>query len=203
MDDCLIRGEHDWGIIAASLRSSETRDALKPQDCLYTLLLRDGSGAQRTIGSLLDIVVAPEPPRRLVEHLADPRIRIVTLTITEKEYTANLAARTVFWDHSDVIHDIANPDKPRTALGCLSQALKWRRDEGIVPFTVLCCDNLLSNGKTLKALLLEFAGKSDRSLADFIDRRVAFPSSMVDRIVPATNDEDREMAASILGVEGE
>ncbi len=202
VDDCLIRGEHDWGIIAASLRNSETRDALKPQDCLYTLLLRDGSGAQvRTIGSLLDIVVAPEAPRRLVEHLADPRIRIVTLTITEKGYTANLAARTVLWDHPDVMHDVANPDKPRTALGYLSQALKRRRDQGVAPFTVLCCDNLLSNGKTLKALLLEFAGKSDRSLADFIDRQVAFPSSMVDRIVPATSDEDRETAASILGVE--
>ncbi|TPM93753.1 mannitol dehydrogenase family protein [Mesorhizobium sp. B2-1-3A] len=202
VDDCLNRGEHEWGIVAVSLRSPETRDALKPQDCLYTLIQRDGSGDRlRAIGSLLDVVVAPESPEQVLRHLADPRIRIVTLTITEKGYTANLATRTVLWDHPDIQHDLENPGRPRTALGYLTEGLKRRRDRGIAPFTVLSCDNLPSNGRTLKALLVQFAGNGDRLLANHIEQQVAFPSSMVDRIVPATTDDDRAEAASRLGAE--
>ena len=85
VDDCLSAGETGWGIVGASLRSADTRDALGPQDELYTLSVVDGSGERlRVIGSILTSLVAPESPTALIDALADPGIRIVTLTVTEK-----------------------------------------------------------------------------------------------------------------------
>lgn len=201
IDDCLSRGEDGWGIVAASLRSPDTRDALAPQDCLYTLALRDGDDETlRVIGSITDILVAPENPQALLARMCDPAIRIVTLTITEKGYTANLSRREVLRTHPDVIHDIANPSVPKSALGFLVEAVRIRQERRLRPFTVLCCDNLPANGKTLKALLVEFAGLRDQELARFIQADVSCPCSMVDRIVPATTDHDRKSISQKLGM---
>ncbi len=201
-DDCITAGETGWGIVAASLRNAETRDALRPQDGLYTLAVRTGDGeALRVIGSIGRILVAPEDPAALLSALVDPRIRIVTLTITEKGYAANLANGSLQPDHPDVAHDLANPQSPRSAIGYLAEALDRRRLAGAAPFTLLSCDNLPSNGATLHKILTEFASLRDPAFGRYVADTVASPSTMVDRIVPATTDPDRMSISARLGVE--
>jgi fructuronate reductase len=217
VDACLADGETDWGIVGVSLRSPDTRDALAPQDGLYTLAIRDGAGEQlEVVGSIRSLLVAPEDPSAVLAALTDPRIRIVTLTITEKAYL-RAADGTLDGAHPDIVHDLANPGSPRTAHGFLIEALMRRRAAGTPPFTVLCCDNLPANGATLHRLLIEFAKLRDQrlarqsdaahgtaggqALASHVADGVAFPSSMVDRIVPATTDADRARIAQQLGIE--
>ncbi|MDQ0394187.1 mannitol dehydrogenase family protein [Labrys monachus] len=202
VEDRLAQGETGWGIVGASLRSADTRDALAPQDGLYTLSIRDSDSEQlRVVGSILDILVAPESPARLIERLSDPAIRIVSLTITEKGYAVDLGTGSLKLDHPDIVHDLAHPQMPRSALGLLAEAIDRRRRAGAPPFTVLSCDNLPQNGKTLRRLLTGFAAERSRDLADYIAAEIPCPSSMVDRIVPATTDEDRRAIAAALGRE--
>ena len=183
IDDCLARGETGWGIVAASLRSPDTRDAIAPQDNLYTFCLRDGENETlRIVGSILETIVAPEDPERLLQAMTDPRVRIVTLTVTEKGYLADLSAGTLLRDHPDVVHDLAHPQKPRSALGFLLEATRRRRAAGAVPLTLLSCDNLPSNGRILHRLLVEMAGLTDKDLAAFIAENLSCPCVMVDRI---------------------
>ncbi|RWB19187.1 MAG: mannitol dehydrogenase family protein [Mesorhizobium sp.] len=208
VDACLADGEADWGIVGVSLRSPDTRDALSPQDGLYTLAVRDSAGEKlQVVGSILSLLVAPEDPGAVLAALTDPRIRIVTLTITEKAYL-RAADGALDEAHPDIVHDLANPGSPKTAHGFLAEALARRRAAGTPPFTVLCCDNLPANGATLHRLLVEFAKLRDarasaghRPLAGYVADEVAFPSSMVDRIVPATTDADRARIAGELGLE--
>ncbi|MER9951202.1 mannitol dehydrogenase family protein [Mesorhizobium sp. M0047] len=209
VDDCLAAGETGWGIVGVSLRSADTRDALMPQDGLYTLAIRSsGTEKLQVIGSIASMLVAPEDPSAVLAALTDPRTRIVTLTITEKAYL-RAAGGGLDAAHPDIVNDLANPSMPKTAHGFLAKALAQRRAAGTPPFTVLCCDNLPANGATLHRLLIEFAemrdarlgAKGDATLAKHIADAVAFPSSMVDRIVPATTDADRARIAVELGVE--
>lgn len=201
VDACLADGESDWGIVGVSLRSPDTRDALQPQDGLYTLAIRDSAGEQlQVIGSIQSLLVAPEDPGAVLAALTDPRIRIVTLTITEKAYL-RAADGTLDGAHPDIVHDLANPGSPKTAHGFLAESLARRRAAGMPPFTVLCCDNLPANGATLHRLLIEFAKLRDADLGRHVADEVAFPSSMVDRIVPATTDADRTRIGQQLGVE--
>lgn len=209
VDDCLSAGETGWGIVGVSLRSPDTRDALAPQDGLYTLAIRS-SGAEklRIIGSIGSMLVAPEDPGAVLAALTDPRTRIVTLTITEKAYL-RAAGGGLDAAHPDIVADLARPELPKTAHGFLTESLARRRAAGIAPFTVLCCDNLPANGATLHRLIVEFAAlrdarlahSGDADLARHIADEIAFPSSMVDRIVPATTDGDRARVAGQLGVE--
>ena len=103
--------------------------------------------------------------------------------------------------HPDIIHDLANPDQPRSAIGYLAKALKLRRKAGLQPFTILCCDNLPANGRTVKRVIDRFAHLLDRDFGHWVAGEVACPASMVDRIVPATTDEDRARISAVLGVE--
>lgn len=206
VDACLADGELDWGITGVSLRSPDTRDALAPQDGLYTLAIRDSAGEHlQIVGSLGSLLVAPESPDAVIDALTDPRTRIVTLTITEKAYL-RAADGGLDETHVDIVHDLANPASPRTAHGFLAESLARRRAAGVPPFTVLSCDNLPANGATLHRLLVAFAAlrdarsASEAGLARHIAEDVAFPSSMVDRIVPATTDADRARIAGELGV---
>jgi fructuronate reductase len=200
VDDCLAAGETGWGIIGASLRSTDTRDALAPQDCLYTLAVRSGQSEDlRVVGSMLSLLVAPEDPARLIDALCLPSVRIITLTVTEKAYLRNAAGGLDF-SHAEIVWDLANHDQPKTIYGLLVEAILRRQAAGMPPFTVLSCDNLPANGETLRHLLLEFAKARGAGLAAHIDRSIAFPSSMVDRIVPATTDADRARIGAALGV---
>jgi fructuronate reductase len=207
VDDCLAAGEPGWGIVGVSLRSADTRDALAPQDGLYTLAIRSSGGEQlRVVGSIQSMLVAPEDPGSVLAALTDPRTLIVTLTITEKAYI-RAAGGSLDTSHPDIVHDLANPQLPKTAYGFLTESLARRRAASVPPFTVLCCDNLPANGATLHRLLVEFATQrgprlatGDADLARHIADEVAFPSSMVDRIVPATTDADRARIAVELGL---
>lgn len=200
-DDALARGDSGWGITAASLRSPETRDALAPQSGLYTFALRDGETVTaRVIGSLLRILVAPEDPEALIAALADPEVALVTLTITEKGYAIDRATGRLDRADPGIKADLAG-ETPVTALGFLAAGIARRWHAGAPPVTVISCDNMPRNGAMLRAALVEFATARDPDLGRYIADSVAFPSSMVDRIVPATTAPDRAAIAQMLGVE--
>jgi fructuronate reductase len=199
VEHMLGRGDAGWGIVAASLRSPDTRDALTPQDCLYTVAVRSRDAeALRVIGAIQRILVAPEDPAALLAAMADPRIRIVTLTVTEKGYCHDPATGELNEDHPDIRADLATPGRPRTASGYLVEALRLRRAAGHKPFTVLTCDNLPANGHTVSRVVSRHAALRDPDLGAFVASEVAFPSTMVDRIVPATTDADRDSVSSRL-----
>lgn len=201
-EDALEQRFGAWGIVGASLQRPDQRDRLKPQDGLYTLLKRAPAGPElRIIGSVLEVLVAPESPAALVARLAAPETRIVSLTVTEKGYCHDPATGRLKADHPDIVHDLANPGAPRSAVGMLVAGLKARRDAGLGPFTALCCDNLPSNGHVLRGLVRDFAALVDDRLAAWIEANGAFPATMVDRIVPATTDADIAEVAKLIGVE--
>jgi fructuronate reductase len=180
-DDLLAAGDARWAVSGVSLRRPVMRDALAPQDGLYTLLVRDGAGTRaRVIGALRELLVAPESPAAVIARLAAADTRLVTLTVTEKGY---------------------DETGPTSAVGLLARGLAARRAAGLGGLSVLSCDNLSHNGTRLQARLRAEAAAIDPGLADWIDRAVACPDSMVDRIVPATVDADREEAARLLGVD--
>ncbi|UFW47984.1 MULTISPECIES: mannitol dehydrogenase family protein [Bradyrhizobium] len=201
IDDCLASGSSSWGIVGASLRSPDTRDALAPQDHLYTVAVRAAEGTEhRVIGALLDSVVAREKPAALVERMTDPAIRIVSLTVTEKGYCHTPQTGDLDERHPDVVHDLNNPDAPRSAPGVIVAALARRRAQGLIPFTVLCCDNLAANGHTVQRIVTQFAALRSKEFGKWIADNAAFPSTMVDRIVPETTDADRDAVSSALGL---
>src|SRR5690349_14588809 len=157
IDDCIAAGGAAWGIVGASLRSPDTRDALAPQDHLYTVAVRAAEGTEhRVVGALLDCVVAREKPAALVERMADPAIRIVSLTVTEKGYCHTPQTGYLDERHPDVVHDLDNLEAPRSAPGFIVEALARRRTLRIAPFNVLCCDNLDANGHTVQRIVTQF-----------------------------------------------
>ncbi|TCT03899.1 mannitol dehydrogenase family protein [Aquabacter spiritensis] len=200
-DDLLARGHRDWAICGASLRAADTSDALEPQDGLYTLCERAGEGDRlRVVGALRRLLVAPRDPTALLAAMADPAVRIVSLTVTEKGYCHDPASGELDPDHADIRADLATPGRPRSVPGFLVEALRLRRAAGTAPFTVLCCDNLPSNGRTVAKVTHGFAALRDPDLARFIAGEVAFPSTMVDRIAPSTTEADRTSVAIRLGM---
>jgi fructuronate reductase len=195
-------GDMRWGIVGASLRSPTVRDTLKPQDNLYTLAVRGAAGERlQVIGVIRDVLVAPEDPEALLRAMCDPAVKIVTLTVTEKGYCYAPATTALDEAHPDIAHDLANPARPRSAPGFLVEALRRRKESKVSAFTVLCCDNLPHNGRTVRAIVTRFAALRDSGLAGYIANEVAFPSTMVDRITPATTAEDRAVIAVRLGLE--
>lgn len=200
-DDLLGRGDLGWGIRAASLRSPAVRDAMAPQDGLYSLVVRDGPDEHvRVIGAIGELLVAPENPAALVEALAAPDTRIVTLTITEKGYKLDPSSGSLLESDPDLAADLASLDAPRTAPGFLVAALALRRERGLAPFTAISCDNLPENGARLRAAVLRIAERSDPALRDWIAAHGAFPQTMVDRIVPATDEADIAALAARTGL---
>lgn len=201
IDDLLAAGAADWGIIGASLRSADTQDALAPQDCLYTVAVRSGTGTEhRIIGSVLQTDVAKNNPAHLIARMAASATRIVSLTVTEKGYCHTPQTGELNADHPDIVHDLAHPDVPRSAPGFIVAALARRRAAGVKPFTILSCDNLSANGPTVKRILTQFAQLRSPELGRWIAEHVACPSTMVDRIVPETTDADRAAVAAELGM---
>ncbi|UGY10156.1 mannitol dehydrogenase family protein [Phyllobacterium pellucidum] len=200
-DAVLASGDNRWGILGVSLRSADTRDALQPQDGLYTVAVRDGSGDRfSVIGSITSVLVAPENPQAVLSAMVEPSVKIISLTVTEKGYCYAPATASLDESHPDIVHDLAHPAAPRSAIGFIVEALARRRENGTEPFTLLSCDNLPANGETLKRVVLRFAELRDPDLATFIRESVAFPSTMVDRIVPATTDTDRTIVEQATGL---
>jgi fructuronate reductase len=200
-------GDLRWGITGVSLRQSDTRDALQDQDGLYTLAIRDAdaSGAPRqrlqVIGAVLRVLVAPENPQAVLDCIAAPEARIVSLTVTEKGYCHDPATGALRMDHPDIVHDLAHPDAPKSAIGMLVYGLQQRFAAGQGALTLMSLDNLPANGRVLRGAVLRFAQEVDAALATRIEAECAFPCSMVDRIVPRTTDADRVSVSEALGLE--
>ncbi len=201
-DAVLRKGDLRWGIMGASLRSPETRDALAPQDFLYTIAESDEAGERcRVIGALRGVLVAPEDPQALIEAMCLPTVKIVSLTVTEKGYCHDPSTGELNEQHPDIQHDLATPERPRSAPGFLVEALRARKARGLAPFTVLCCDNLPANGRTVAKVVTRLAQLRSPALGKYVAENVAFPATMVDRIVPATTDADRERISAATGLE--
>ncbi|WP_315741770.1 MULTISPECIES: mannitol dehydrogenase family protein [unclassified Bradyrhizobium] len=200
--DALLKDDPRWGILGVSLRSPDARDALRPQGGLYSVSASDGDGhRRRVIGALTDVAVAPENPAGLLARLADPAVRIVSTTVTEKGYSHDPATGALRADDPDIRHDSLNLTHPRSTLGVIVGGLRLRRQQGLPPYVVLACDNLPTNGHTLRGLVIAFAELVDRDLATWIAGEVRFPSTMVDRIVPATTETDRNEVRAALGLD--
>lgn len=191
-----------WGIVAVNLRSAEPVHALRDQDGLYSVTIRSHEGDQlEVIGATVDWICAASERERVLDYLARPEIRIVTMTVSEKAYGLDPATGGLDLSHPAVAADLRTSDAPCGVLGFLVEGLSRRRNAGVNPFTVLCCDNLPSNGKVVRRLVLEMAERRDPGLAAWVSEHGAFPCSMVDRIVPAATDETRKRALRLLGVE--
>lgn len=199
--DDLLKDHPDWAIVGASLRRPDTKEALEPQDGLYTVAVRDAAGTHpRVIGSILKVLDANTQREELLALMASPQIRIVSLTVTEKGYCHDPATGELDQRHTDVVHDLANPTTPHSAPGMLVEALARRKAAGIAPFAVMSCDNLPSNGATVKRIVTKFAALRDPALGEWV-AQVAFPGTMVDRIVPSTTDADRAEVSGLIGAE--
>lgn len=189
----------DWGIIGVSLQSAATRDALRPQGWAYTSVTLSPTGRETTVIEVLqDVLVAPENPAAVIAAMANPAVKIVSLTVTEKGYCHNPATGHLNPDHPDIQHDLATP-LPRSAPGFLVRALAARRAAGDAPFTILTCDNLPENGKLVRGVVLDLARLIDPALADWIAAHARFPATMVDRITPATTPENIAQLAEATG----
>jgi len=203
-DDALLHAgprAAGMGICAVSLKTPGARDRLAPQDGLYTLIEKSPEGVRRRVlGSLVEVRFLGEERHEVHSRLAARETAIVSLTITEKGYGHDPATGALNPAHPEIAPDLADPAHPGSAVGLIAAALDARRLSHGTPFTVLCCDNLPHNGKLVRGLVLEFARRRDEALAHWIDRHVTFPSTMVDRIVPATTDADIAENDAALGL---
>ena len=195
--DDLLADHPDWAICGVSLHSADVRNALQPQDGLYALALLGEQSQLRVIGSIRELLCARDEPAAVLARLADPAVRLVTLTITEKGYC--LAGQDLDVSHPDIAHDLASPASPRSAIGYIVAGLRARRQLELAPYTVLSCDNLADNGHRLRRAVLQYALRIDADLADWIETEVTFPCSMVDSITPASDDALRERVQGELG----
>ena len=199
--DDVLAADPRWGICGVSLKTPRAVEPLAAQDGLYTLLLRTSDGVSaRVIGSLRETLFAGAARSTLVGRFADPRIAIVTATVTEKGYCHDPASGALNEAHPDIAHDLAFPEAPESAIGLLVAGLAARRAANGGPLTFVCCDNLPHNGRMVERLVHAFAQRRDAALARWIADHVTFPSTMVDRIVPATTDSDVVEAERQLGV---
>jgi fructuronate reductase len=185
-----------------SQRSATVRDQLAPQDGLYSVLTRgQGDPAVQVIGSIRDVLTAPESPETVVARIADPEVAVVTLTVTEKGYRAAAAGGLDLTD-PEIQADLAGRP-PRTVVGQLAAGLARRAELGAGPLTIVSCDNLVANGPFLRRLMEDYAAADAAPGLVKQLELTRFPASMVDRIVPATTSADRDEAARLLGVRDE
>jgi mannitol 2-dehydrogenase len=205
IDDLMNQGKAlDWGICGVGLMEFDRKmkDALQQQDCLYTLTLKhpDGRREARVIGSIVEYLFAPDDVEAVLEKMADPRTKIVSLTITEGGYNFDRVTGEFDQTNPVVAADLSAGASPKTAFGFITEALRRRRDRGLKPFTVLSCDNIQGNGDIAKKMFLSFAELKDPTLAAWMDENVNFPNSMVDRITPVTSPADISEAEAKLGL---
>jgi mannitol 2-dehydrogenase len=197
----------DWGICGIGVMPADRKmkEVLDAQDGLYTLVLKhsDGTYEPRVIGSIVAYLFAPDDPEAVIEEMAAPSIRIVSLTVTEGGY--NISDVTGEFDEAnpDVVGDLEPGAVPRTTFGLITEALRRRRERGVVPFTVMSCDNLQGNGHLARRAFTTFARLRDPELGDWVEREVRFPNSMVDRITPVTTAADRAEVTGRFGIQDE
>jgi fructuronate reductase len=204
--DAMERDGGDWGILGVAQRRATAVEALAPQEGLFSVIERGPEKDDVTIlASVRDVLLAPQEPERLADAIADPRVHVVTLTVTEKGYPRDRATGGLRLDDLEVASDLAG-GPPRTAIGQLARGIALRAAGGEAgPLTLVSCDNLPRNGEVLGRLVRDFLarlpdGEGGHALG-WIDRHASFPSTMVDRVVPATTAADREEVARQLGLE--
>jgi mannitol 2-dehydrogenase len=189
--------DQDWGICGIGLRESDRAMAqvLREQDYLYSLmeLGQAEHPCVEVIGAISDYLFAPDNPTAVLEKLASPQTRIVSLTITEGGYLLDDHSGEFDFSNADIVHDLAHPGSPRTVFGYLAAALEMRRERDLPAFTLMSCDNLPHNGDKARSALLSFAARHDQALADWIAEHVSFPNSMVDRITPITTAAHKQL----------
>ncbi|MEO9947311.1 mannitol dehydrogenase family protein [Paraglaciecola sp.] len=183
--------DDNWQIIGVSLRSASVQEQLMPQNGLYSVCQTDVSGNSNSVMSVIkSVLVLPNEPEKVLTALGQENTHIVSLTVTEKGYCHDPASGNLDCENAQIRHDLDNLSVPTTAIGLLVSSLKERYEQGFAPFTVLSCDNLSNNGQTLKRIVIQFAEQLDEGLAQWIAENVPFPNTMVDRIVPATTQDD-------------
>lgn len=184
----------EWGICGIGLRKGDQsiHEVLKKQDYMYTLMVKhpDGNIVPKIIGSIIDFDAGYDKPEPVIERMAHPDTKIVSLTITEGGYNFIPATGEFDFDNPDIQHELNHPDSPRTVYGFLSASLRKRRDAKLPPYTIMSCDNIEHNGDIIRKMLLSFVQRQDTALAQWIQNEVCFPNSMVDRITPVTTKED-------------
>lgn len=193
----------DWAIIGTGVRAPDRQmyDALKPQDWLTTVVEQEaGSSAARVTGAMIGMI-PPEERGAIVAKLADPKIRIVSITVTEGGYFIDPATGKFNPEFPEIARDGQNPNDPLTVFGLIALGLRKRRDAGITPFTVMSCDNIPHNGVVAKNAVAGVARLYDPALASWIEQNAAFPNGMVDRITPATTDRERNALSQDYGIE--
>ena len=189
-EDTMATDKGNWRILGVSLRSPAVRDQMRPQNGLYTLVERSAEGSKaRIIGAVADVLVAAEERERLVTSLAAPTTHIASLTITEKGYCRA--------PDGSLDPEQAND---RSVYAYLAEAFARRRDAGLPGLTLLSCDNLTANGVQLKRLMHAYLKRNAPGLNDWFDAVCTCPSTMIDRIVPATTEADRAEIEALLGV---
>ncbi len=195
----------DWAICGVGLMAADEqmKDVLQAQGGLYTLVEKHSDGAYepRVIGSISDYLYAPDAPEAVIERLADPATRIVSLTVTEGGYSIDDVTGQFDPSTPNVAADLKVGAVPRTVFGLVTEALCLRRRRGQPPFTVVSCDNLPGNGSLARKAFVAFARLRDPQLGDWVAEQVHFPNSMVDRITPVTTDTDREGLRSRFGID--
>jgi len=195
----------DWGICGVALLDFDTKiyNTLKEQDGLYTLIVKelDGTHTKRVIGAITECLFAPENPTKVIEKMASPDVKIITLTITEGGYNYNEATKKFDFSNPLIIHDLEHPNTPKTVFGYLTQALKLRQERGLKGITIQSCDNIQGNGHMTQNMLLSYVSKAAPELTDWIMVNVSFPNAMVDRITPVTAAEDIANLKETSGIE--
>ncbi|CDN49400.1 mannitol dehydrogenase family protein [Neorhizobium galegae] len=203
LDDLFNTGKaHDWAIVGAGVMPSDgaMRDKLKAQDFLTTVVEQDNNRtAARVTAPMIDII-APGDVATVIETLADPKIRIVSMTITEGGYFIDASGR-FSPAHPAIAEDGRNPQNPKTVFGLILAGLKERKARGIAPFTIMSCDNIPGNGEVTENAVIGLAKLSDPDFARWIHENVAFPSSMVDRITPATGSREIDILKNDFGID--
>jgi mannitol 2-dehydrogenase len=195
----------EWGICGVGVLPSDRAmaEAMAAQDCLYTLVVKhaDGTFEPRVVGSIVEYLLAPDDPEAVVEKLAAETTRIVSLTVTEGGYNFSAVTGEFDADDPDVVSDLQPGAALRTTFGLVTEALVRRRERGLAPFTVVSCDNIQHNGDVARRSFAAFARLRDPALGEWVAAEVPFPNSMVDRITPATTDDDRAEVARRFGIE--
>jgi fructuronate reductase len=200
--DALLAADPRWGICGVSLKTPRATQGLAGQDGLYGVLWKgEGTTRAQVIGALREVRFAGADRAGTIARMADPRIGVVSLTVTEKGYCHDPASGALDFGHPDIVADLARPEAPVSAVGTLVAAIAARRATHAGPLTIVCCDNLPHNGRTLRGLVHAFASARDSTLPAWIDDHVTFPDTMVDRIVPATTADDIAEAVRLLGVD--
>ena len=193
----------DWAVCGVGVLQSDSdgRDILREQDYLYTLMVKepDGTRESTVIGSLNGYLYAPDDPLRVVQQIAHPDTRIVSLTITEGGYAVSDTTGKFLANTPAIQADLRSETPSQSVFGLLFQAAQLRKQRGLGGVTIMSCDNIQGNGAVARAAFLGFADAKDSNLCNWMQREFTFPNSMVDRVTPRTTDLDSDYIAQTYG----